>query len=341
MRYKGNGGLYPLYECNWRKREALSSTGCMSVRCDLLDTAVARRVLQVIEPKQIEMAYRAVIELEKSDKAVCRQWEMRIEKSRYEAQLAERRYLEVDPSNRLVAATLERRWNDAIVQLEEIKQQYSQFQSKQLNATTKEQKEKVLALAKDFPRLWHARTTNPRDKKRMLRLLIKDITVERPAGIWQAILHLRWQGGACEDIRVDLPMKIQDRIRYSDAFVERIRKLAKTLSDKQIVAILNQENQRSATGKPFSSSMIKWLRYKHKIPAYPQRQPGELTVRQVAEKFDVSTNVVYYWISRGIITPRRVHSNSPYWIRINPRTGARTFKSSEKFFKDPETKITD
>jgi DNA invertase Pin-like site-specific DNA recombinase len=138
------------------------------------------------------------------------------------------------------------------------------------------------------------------------------------AGIWQAILHLRWQGGACEDIRVDLPMKIQDRIRYSDAFVERIRKLAKTLSDKQIVAILNQENRRSATGKPFSSSMLKWLRYKHKIPAYPQRQPGELTVKQVAEKFDISTNVVYYWISRGIITPRRAHSNSPYWIRINP-----------------------
>ena len=318
VRYKGNGGLYPLYECNWRKREALSSTGCMSVRCDLLDTAVARRVLQVIEPKQIEMAYRAVKELEKSDKTVCRQWEMRIEKSRYEAQLAERRYLEVDPSNRLVAATLERRWNNAIVQLEEIKQQYSQFQSKQLNATTKEQKEKVFALAKDFPRLWHARTTNPKDKKRMLRLLIKDITVERPAGIWQAILHLRWQGGACEDIRVDLPMRIQDRIRYSDAFVERIRKLAKKLSDKQIVAILNHENQRSATGKPFSLSMLKWLRHKYKIPAYPQRQPGELTVKQVAEKFDISTNVVYYWISRGIITPRRVDGNSPYWIRINP-----------------------
>ena len=152
----------------------------------------------------------------------------------------------------------------------------------------------------------------------MLRLLIKDIIVERPAGIWQAILHLRWQGGACEDIRVNLPKKIQDRIRYSDAFVERIRKLAKTLSDKQIVAILNQENRRSATGKPISLSMIKWLRHKHKILAYPQRQHGELTVRQVAEKFDISTNVVYYWISRGIITPRRVDCNSPYWIRINP-----------------------
>lgn len=102
----------------------------------------------------------------------------------------------------------------------------------------------------------------------MLHLLIKDITVERPADSWQAIMHIRWQGGACEDLSVDLPLKIADRIRYPDSFVERIRELAKKFSDKQIVTIFNQENRRSAKGKPFSSSMIKWLRYKHQIPQY-------------------------------------------------------------------------
>jgi hypothetical protein len=317
VRYKGNGGLYPLYECNWRKREALSSAGCMSIRCDLLDTAVARRVLQVIEPNQIEMAYKAVEELEASEKAVCRQWDMRIERCRYEAQLAERRYLEVDPSNRLVAATLERRWNEAISRLEENKQQYSQFQSKQLNVATCEQKEKVLALAKDFPRLWHARTTNPKDKKRMLRLLIKDITVERPAGSRQAILHIRWQGGACEDVSVTLPLKFPDHIRYPDSFVEKIRELTKKFSDRQIVTTLNRQNKRSATGKPFTLSMIKWIRYKHHIPRYQQKQHGELSVKEVAKKFDVSIHVVYYWIGRGIINARRLHSRAPYWISID------------------------
>jgi hypothetical protein len=180
-----------------------------------------------------------------------------------------------------------------------------------------EQKEKVLALAKDFPRLWHAPTTNPKDKKRMLRLLIKDITVERPADSRQAILHIRWQGGACEDMSVDLPLKVYERIRYPDAFVERIRELSKKFTDQQIVTILNQENQLSAKGKPFTLSMIKWLRYKHHIAPYSQRQPGELSVKEVAKKFDVSSHVVYYWINQGIIKARKIHSRTPYWIRID------------------------
>ena len=317
VRYKGNGGLYPLYECNWRKREGLSSSSCMDIRADLLDTTVAKRVLQVIQPNQIELALKAVKELETREKVVCRQWEMRIERSRYEAQLAERRYLEVDPSNRLVAATLESRWNTAMLKLEELKQQYTQFQEKQLNVATCEQKEKVLALAKDFPRVWHASTTNPKDKKRMLRLLIKDITVERSTGRRQSILHIRWQGGACENIVVALPQKMSDRIRYPDHFVERIRKLSTKLTDQQIVKTLKKENQLSSTGKPFTESIIQWIRYKHRIPAYQPKEPGELTVKQVADKFNVSIHVVYYWIKRGIIEARRLNQGTPYWISID------------------------
>jgi hypothetical protein len=317
VRYKGNGGLYPLYECNWRKREGLSSTSCMDIRADLIDTAVAKRVLQVIQPNQIELALKAVEELETREKVVCRQWEMRIERSRYEAQLAERRYLEVDPSNRLVAATLESRWNTAMLKLEELKQQYAQFQEKQLNVATCEQKQQVMALAKDFPRVWHASTTNPKDKKRMLRLLIKDITVERLADRKQSVLHIRWIGGACEDLVVDFPPKMPDRIRYPDHFVERIRNLSKKYTDQQIVETLKKEDQLSSTGKPFTVSMVKWIRYKHRIPSNQQKEPGELTVKQVAEKFHISNHVVYYWIKRGIIKARRLNQNAPYWIGID------------------------
>src|SRR5262245_61720439 len=86
---------------------------------------------------------------------------------------------EVDPSQRLVAATLERRWNEALLQLDELKKQVAEFQCQQARVATPEQKAKVLALARDLPRLWHARTTPSKDRKRMLRLLIKDITVEK------------------------------------------------------------------------------------------------------------------------------------------------------------------
>ena len=105
---------------------------------------------------------------------------MRLERAEYEAALAERRYQEVDPSQRLVASTLERRWNDALLHLEDLKEQAAEFQRQEARVATPEQKAKVLALAKDLPRVWHAPTTQAKDRKRMLRLLIKDITVEKP-----------------------------------------------------------------------------------------------------------------------------------------------------------------
>jgi hypothetical protein len=122
------------------------------------------------------------------------QWQMRLERAEYEAALAERKYQEVDPSNRLVASTLERRWNDALVQLQDLKKQATEFQRQEARVATPEQKEKVLALARDLPRLWHAPSTQAKDRKRMLRLLIKDITVEKAPQEKQLLVHIRWQG---------------------------------------------------------------------------------------------------------------------------------------------------
>jgi Recombinase/Recombinase zinc beta ribbon domain len=123
VRYTGNGGIYPCYLCNWLRREGLASKDCMSFRCDLLDAAIAKEVLQALQPAELELALAALQELEARDQIILRQWQMRLERAEYEAALAERRYQEVDPSQRLVAATLERRWNDALLQLEELKKQ--------------------------------------------------------------------------------------------------------------------------------------------------------------------------------------------------------------------------
>ena len=109
VRYQGNGGLYPVYECNWQKREGISSRSCMSFRCDVVESAVVKRIFEVLKPKQIEIAMESVKELERRNSAIDNQWRMRVQRTDYEAQLAQRRYEEVDPANRLVASTLERR----------------------------------------------------------------------------------------------------------------------------------------------------------------------------------------------------------------------------------------
>jgi DNA invertase Pin-like site-specific DNA recombinase len=318
VRYRGNGGLYPIYECNWLRREGLGTKACMAIRCDLLDQAIAERVLTVLQPAEIELALEALRNLEARDQAVMRQWQMRLERAEYETQLAEKRYQEVDPAHRLVAATLERRWNEALQRLADLKQQYAETEQREARVVTPEQKAQVMALVQNFPRLWNAPTTQAKDRKRMLRLLIQDITVEKPHGTRQALLHVRWYGGNCVDITVPLPPPRPDQVRYSPELVQRVRELARELGDDQIVERLNQEGCRSATGQLFNTSMIQWIRYRYGVPKATLRRPDELTVKQVAEHFGVSNHVVYYWIERGLLATRQLGPQKPHWVTLNP-----------------------
>lgn len=318
VRYKGNGGIYPTYECNWRRREALSSRGCLHLRCDLADRPIISRVLELIRPRQIEIAIKAMEELQRRQNSVDTQWRMKIERAQYEAHLTQRRYEEVDPANRLVAATLERRWNEALTKLVEIKETFSQYQRQKGIVVTEEQKVELRTLARDLPRLWKAPTTKAKDRKRILRLLIKDITVEKLPTPKQMVLHVRWQGGAVEDIPVIIPPNRSDQIRYPEETIERIRRLAKNHTDAQIASVFNREKIKSAKGNRFTPKIIGWIRYKHRICGPSLKRPGELTVTETAKKFDVSRHVVYYWIKRKIITTRRLNATSPYWIALDP-----------------------
>jgi Recombinase/Recombinase zinc beta ribbon domain len=318
MRYQGNGGVYPLYLCSARRREGLATTDCMSIRSDLLDSAIGEAVLTALRPAELKLAVTALNELEQRDHAIMRQWRMRIERAEYEVALAERRYQECDPANRLVAGTLERRWNDAMLRLDAIRTEAAEFQNQKARVATPEQKAQILALTRNLPRLWRAPTTSSKDRKRMLRLLIRDVTVEKLSATRQAVLHIRWQGGACTDITVDLPRPAADVTRYPAAFVERVRVLSQHLPDRQIVAHLNQEGLRSASGKSFTLEMVKWIRYRYGIEATCFKRPDELTVQQLAHQLGISTNVVYYWIERHVVQARKLDGRGPWWITLDP-----------------------
>ena len=316
-RYRGNGGIYPVYDCNWRRREGLSKTSCMSVQCGYLDRAVETRLLEIVNKEQIDLALEAFEILQQRDQQISGQWKLRIQRAEYEVQLAQKQYDQVDPENRLVASTLERRWNDSLIELEKVKQQIAELSHEQSLIASFE-RDQVLALARDLPRLWHAPETSSKDKKRILQLLIDDITVEKPER-YVALLHVRWQGGIREDLKLELPRPSGERWRHSESLVKKVRKLAEENSDAEIAAQLNAEGLISAKGNPFTRSSVSWIRHKHKIPPAEKKKADELTVKEVAKRFDVSPNVVYYWIERKIITARRLNNGSPYWITIDQR----------------------
>jgi hypothetical protein len=213
VRYTGNGGIYPSYQCVWKHREALASHACLTVPATSLDQAISERLVGAITPVTIEIALAALSSLEERDRDIGAQWRMRIERARYDADLAERRYEAVDPSNRLIAGTLETRWNNAVQRLHGLQAELAAFEQKTMRAVTAEQKRQILQLAKDFPRLWAAATTTPRDRKRILRLLVRDITVVKGQEPKTVRLHIRWQGGETETLRLQLPQNRAEVVR--------------------------------------------------------------------------------------------------------------------------------
>jgi DNA invertase Pin-like site-specific DNA recombinase len=327
-RYRGNGGVYPIYECNWRKREGLSKTSCMSVKCSSLDQTIEQRVWDVVNNEHLNVALDAYDILQQRQQQISTQWKLRLQRAEYESQLAQRRYEEVDPSNRLVASTLERRWNDSLIELEDVQNQIAEVQQKQ-NPLTSQRREEVLKLAQDLPQLWNSNGTSSKDKKRILQLLIQDITVEKPKdGL--VILHVRWQGGLNESLNVELPRPTFERWRHSDALVQRVGEMAVQFSDEEIAEKLNAEGLKSNKGNSFTRSSISWIRHKHKIPAADKKKTGEKTVKEVAQQFGVSHGMVYSWIAEKTITARRLNQGTPYWITIDRTTAEKLEKRINK-----------
>lgn len=285
------------------------------VQCAYLDRAIEKRVWEVVSDEHLNLALDAYDILREREQKISTQWKLRLQRADYEAQLAQKRYEQVDPENRLVALTLEQRWNDALIELDDVQNQIAELRQKE-NIVTSQQREDVLKLAADLPQLWKCNTTSAKDKKRILQLLIQDVTVEkRERG--RVTLHVRWQGSQCEDLDVRLPRPAAERWRHDDALVQRVRELAQNYSDDEIAAKLNAEGLKSNKGNAFTRSSISWIRHKHRIPPVDKKKPEERTVKEVAQQFGVSAGVVYYWIANKIVTARRLNHGSPYWITIN------------------------
>jgi uncharacterized protein YndB with AHSA1/START domain len=294
-----------------------------------------------VNSEQLGLAVEALRQVEERAEAVTGQWRMRLERADYEAQLAQRRYEQVDPANRLVAAALEQRWNEALTRLAELQQQFDASQSEQASTVSSQQQAELQSLAEDFPRLWDAPTTPAKDKKRMLRLLLKDITVVAPAQSPTVTLQVRWQGGACEEVRVDRPRRAADRWRYPEAVVARVRELAAGCRDEQIAEALNQQGMEAAKGSAFTASKVQWIRFRHGIPAASLAPPGdgERSVEQVAQQFGVSRGVVYYWIERGILQAHKANRTAPYRITLDLQKEAQLkdwVRNSSRIAKRPK-----
>jgi DNA invertase Pin-like site-specific DNA recombinase len=305
-RYQRAGGYY---ECTHSRADHINTRACRSVKTTVVDEVVARRLLEALAPEEITLALAAADEV--SDRRVrsTRAVELRVERARYEAIRAERAFHACEPENRLVARSLEARWEQKLRELAEAEAELVDH-NKPAPEPSRGQLEE---LARHVPKLWAAETTAQRDRKRLLRAMIADITItSRPTGR-ELQVGIRWRSGASEQHTVERPKTRQEVIRTPAEAIELTRRLAADHTNAQIAKQLNAAGLRAGTGGTFKAEHVQWIRWRHKIP-YPASyaHDGELTVAQIAKRFGISDGTVYAWIETGKLAARRGPANRLY-----------------------------
>ncbi|HEX5754189.1 MAG TPA: recombinase family protein [Archangium sp.] len=327
----------PSYQCS---RHNYGEGNCWSTVARRIDDKVVETLLAAFAPPELDLSLAVLKEVERQAADVDRQWKLRLERARYEAQRAERQYNAVEPENRVVARTLETRWNQKLQELAQVEHEYEQARSTHKLELSDEDKKKILALARDLPGLWNAPTTTNSDKKRILRLLIQEVVLS-PVEVPKRAIRIRilWKTGAITELLVPRPTMHEAR-RTPPQVIAEIRRLARQhYSDTQIAEDLNRRGFKSGLRQAFNTRLVAVLRTRRGIAAgrrpggcntrMPERdEQGLYSTRGLVVHFGVTVAMVHHWVRRGLVTP--VHSRTPmpkrgtepFWFEMTPQLEA-------------------
>lgn len=310
----------PTYVCDGHY-QSVGDQWCQAIRGQHIDEAIAQVVLQAMQPAQAIVALKALDALQAQSQAIERQQKLQLERAQYEADVARRRFLHVEPENRLVARSLERDWNEKLNLVDTLQRAQASQPRLALQSVDDFEKERLLQLVQDFPTLWAAASTSHAERKQIVRYLIKDVTL---LGLERTIqVGIRWQSGATTEVRLS-----RGTLRTSNEIIDRIRELAQRYqSDEQIAATLNALGWTTARRHPFTASRVKELRVNYHIargdnrcPAhYPlgQRADGCYSVRKTSELLNWSISTIHKWCKRGILEAHQDAPQSPIWVRLD------------------------
>lgn len=328
-RYHGKKGERVSYQCDRRRQRDGIGGICWSVPGNAIDAAVAQHVLKAINESQLNLSLSVLDELEQTAQTENHHWQLRLERAHYEAERAERQFDAVEPENRLVARTLERRWNEKLEAQVELDQAYAQAQTVQRLTLSDQQRQQILKLAQDFPALWQAPITTAQERKDILGLLLKQIAltpIEQPER--QTQIKMLWHTGAVSKLSTPRPT-LGQKVGTPKIAVEAIRDLASGHTDDEIAQILNQRGLISGRGNTFTAASVSWIRLKFKIKKPHSdrsfaarvgiRDDGRYSTTALAIKLGVTISTIHYWRKKGVIEAVRETTHSPWWHTVTPK----------------------
>jgi hypothetical protein len=317
----------PGYHCSGKDLVEGRGVYCLNIGGLQIDAAVTTAFLTALTPAALDATLVAAQQLDADHDAALAQWRLALERARYEAERAERRYRAVEPENRLVARGLEADWERRLRELEQAQRELADRESRRPRALGPADTERLRALGDDLRRVWTAPTTTARDKKELLRALLEDVVMAVERSEARADLTLRWRGGTVTTLEVSLPHSNPPRIRTDEDSLALIRRLAPHYPDAVIAGILNRQGRRTARGERFTAPHVGNLRRYRRIPrcAPPaERSDGELvTIKTAAAILGVAPSTLHRWLIAGIIVGEQLTPGAPWRIRLTDELRAR------------------
>jgi DNA invertase Pin-like site-specific DNA recombinase len=311
VRYHHRRGVeVPDYQCVGECIQG-GAPRCQTIPGAAVDTAIAQLLLDTVTPLALEVALTVQAELDARAEEADQLRRSHVERARHRAELARRRYLAVDPDNRLVADTLEADWNDSLRSLQAAQEDYERATAAARAALDDEQRARVRALASDFPALWSDPATPQRERKRMARLLINDVTLHKTD---QIHLHVRFPGGQTTSLTVPIPPMAWQARQTDPDTLAALDRLLDDHTDADAAQALNHTGHRSGEGKPFTARIVLHLRRAHQLPSHHDRlrAAGMLTLTETAEHLGIDTRTVKRWHAAGLLVGHKANDKNQH-----------------------------
>jgi DNA invertase Pin-like site-specific DNA recombinase len=302
LRYHTRRGQQtPTYVC---QRDGISHghPPCTVIPGHTLDQQISEFLLGQLTPLAAEAALTVSAELEHRAAEADALRAAHVERARYHADLARRRYLAVDPANRLVAGTLEADWNTALRALDDAQAAHDKAREQHPGQLTEEQKARIRQLVTDLPGIWNDPATPARERKRIARQLLTDVTVTRTRNTITA--HIRLPAGQHHTLTLPIPPTAAQLRKTPAAAVTAIDELLDHHTHAQIAGILNDRGLTSGEGRPFHRLIIRNIRDEYGLRSREQRlrDAGMLTLTEMAGRLGVPAKTVKIWHHAGLIT---------------------------------------
>jgi len=326
----------PTYWCGRRPLQRGEIGLCQTVHGGALDVAIGDIIIEAMTPLAIEVALGVQQELANRHEEADRLRRQHVERAKYEAELAQRRFLKVDPDNRLVADALEADWNAKLRALVGAQEAYEKAAAADVSVVSDAERAQLTALASDFPRLWRDLRTQMKDKKRMLRMLIEDVTLTKGDTVH---LDIRFVGGATRSLELPLPKSCVELRTTDAAVVEEIDRLVDTYTDKEIADLLNERGVRTVVTTPWTAARIGRLRHTYHLKDRRTRllAQGLLTPEDVADRYGVVVSTVHLWRRRGLLRAHPVNDRGDFLYEIPPENLPTKFAHKRDYQVNPLT----